>query len=242
MNALVEDKPFVFDFVTYDRDAFRAFSTAHPSQELFDDLLDDAREREGLKSNYYCENFPETMDRLERVLGRSTDQIIQEEISSKFLPQNWYKSRYSDGSFPVLYAAETKDTSVAESLYHKRIFMKEEIARGPVSIDLKIVSLRLVTDKAVDLLSAAEQKNLERRKLLSQENPGEESGYPYCQSLAIQCHDQGAQLLRAPSARREQGVCTPIFDRKIIRKDHGHLLCVKCVLGKDGNEVYWPKG
>jgi hypothetical protein len=239
MNAPAKSITFIFDFVAYDRNVFRAFSTAYPSQELFDDLLENAHEREALKPNYYCENFPETMDRLERVLGRSTDQIIQEEISSKFLPGNWYKSRYSDGTFPVLYAAENQETAVEESLYHKRIFMKEEVARGPVSLDLKVISLHLITPKAVDLTI---QKDLDPNQLMSQEKPGEESGYPYCQDIANQCRDKGAQLLRAASARRDKGICTPIFDRTAIKKDRGHLLCVKCVLGKDGNEVYWPRG
>ena len=94
----------------YEGDVFRAFSTAYPSQELMDDLVDTTKEQETLKPFYYQDPEPSAMDRLERILQRSVAQIIQDEISEKFNPQNWYASRYSDGTWGVLYTAESRQT------------------------------------------------------------------------------------------------------------------------------------
>jgi hypothetical protein len=174
---------------------------------------------------------PETMDRLERILQRSTQEIIQEGISSKFKPENWYQTRYSDGTWAVLYTAEAPQTARAESLYHKRRFMAEELAQGPVQIDLRLVQLYSESENCSDLL---ENHELDRARLVSED----ESGYPYCQDLARKYRQVGAELLRTPSARDRDGVCVPIFQRTVIKKDYGHLEYIKCVLSIDRTEIF----
>ncbi len=217
----------------YNGDVFRAFSTAHPPQELMDDLLDDPKEREALKPLYYADETPADMDRLERVLKRSAQEIIQQEISAKFQPQTWNATRFSNGSWAVLYSAEAKETALHESLYHKRRFMAEEIAQGPVQLDLKIVRLSLQSNACGDL---TKDNQLDQSKLTSQD----ESGYPYCQRIAKHYKEQGSEMLRSYSARHPGGFCTPIFDRQIIKQDHGHLEYVKCILSAKDTEIFRP--
>ena len=224
MNELVE-------FIHYDREVFRAFSSAHPSQDLFDDLLPDRKDQEIVKPFYYPEETGPISSPTERVFRHSDQKEIQQEISSKFKPENWYASRYSDGTWGVLYSAELQETAVAESLYHKRNFYREEIEQKPLQIDLRVVRLKLKSSFCVDLLSDGE---LDREKLCSKD----ESGYPYCQNLGKKYRQGGAQLLRTPSARLENAVCVPIFDPKTVKEDYGHLKYLKCILGKEETEIY----
>lgn len=207
--------------VSYHNSVFRVFSTAHPTQDLLDDLLENDAEREVLKPLFYSASVPASMDRLERVLQRSTQEIVQKEIQSKFTPEKWSVSRFSDGTWPVLYSAETPQTAEAESLHHRKKFYREELEKAPVSIDLCRVELSISTKCAVDLTTI----DLDKSKLTSID----ESGYPYCQRLAKAYRKSQAQLLRSYSARDLDGICVPIFDRQIIAKDSGPLNYLKVV-------------
>lgn len=216
---------------SYDGDVYRVFSTAYPTQELLDDLLENPDERNALKPFYYAEAQPERMDRLERIMQRSASAIIQEEISAKFNPDNWYASRYSDGTWSVLYSAELPRTALAESLYHKRKFYREEIDKRSVQIDLREVQLQLYSEMAVDLTI---DKTLDHAKLAYKD----ESGYPYCQDLVRRYFKAKAELLRTPSARDHGGICVPIFQRNVIRKDSDHLRYYKCVFLEDRIDIF----
>ncbi len=218
------------NFFAYQKKVFRAFSTAHPSQNLLDDLCS-PQEQSLLESLYYPDQAFAELPAAERSFQRSQQSEIQQEISKKFNPQNWYRSRYSDGSFGVLYSAESEKTALAESLYHKRNFYEEEILHRPVQIDLRLAHLQIATKRAVDL---TQNFKLDQKKLSSQD----ESGYPYCQELAKDFRKKQAQLLRVPSARDNKGVCIPIFDSSAIQKDRGHLKYIKCVFTQEGTEVY----
>jgi hypothetical protein len=44
----------------------------------------------------------------------------------------------------------------------------------------------------------------------------DESGYPFCRSLARQALTQGIFALHAPSARRNGGVCVPVFIQQAL--------------------------
>lgn len=220
-------------FSPYQNEVFRVFSTAHPSQELLNDLLEDPAEIELLKPLYYSEKEPASMDRLERILQRSANEIIQKEISSKFEPENWYVSRFSDGTWGVLYSAETAETAQAESIYHKRNFYHEELKKEPVTFDLCQAVLSVKSDHMVDL---TKDKNLDQSKLTSQTT----SGYPYCQKIAKNLIAQSTQLIRTSSARHPTGICTPIFDRSVILKDTGPINYIKVVFYQEETEIFSP--
>ncbi len=229
MNAPTNPSPLPQSH--YEGKTYRAFSTAHPSQNLLDDLFGDPKEEEQLKPYYYPTSQLSAQKPAERVLKRTFQSIIQQEIASKFKPENWYQSRFSDGSWGVLYSAESEHTSLKESLYHKRRFYQEELEQKAVSIDLRLIRLQLQTDCCVDF---TQQISIEKTKLTSQD----ETGYSYCQNLAKQGLQQKTEMIRTPSARDEGGFCTPIFHPNCILKDEGHLKYVKCVLTKEKTEVF----
>jgi hypothetical protein len=216
-------------FCAYSKTVYRNFATSFESQELTDDLTANSQHQEILKQFFYPDRPAlELLRPIERVLRKSAYQIIQEQIDSKFNPFTWYVTRYSDGTWGVLYAAESEETALKEALYHMRKFYKEESQKKTIQVDRRVARLRAKSERAFDLLS---EDDLNRETLTSQDL----SGYPYCQKLAKKWISQGAELLRAPSARDPKGVCVPIFKKEAIQRDFGHLKFLRCIFHPDGN-------
>lgn len=211
---------------SYSGRVYRNFATSIESQDVMDDLCEDPAKREIFKGLFYTPSEKPLKSPVERVLEKSEDQISQEEIDKRFNPAHWYASRYSDGTWAALYAAESEETALQEALFHMMEFYREELASGPISVQRRILSLQIQSDRAVDLTL---EESLNAALLTS----SDKSGYPYCQGLARQALDSAAQLLRAPSARHTDGYCTPIFDKAAIAKDEGHIKYLRCILKDD---------
>ncbi|MBI2335842.1 MAG: RES family NAD+ phosphorylase [Deltaproteobacteria bacterium] len=222
---------------SYQGNVFRNIAGLDPSLELTNDIAPSQTAQEVLKKFYYDDpQMVAVQSPIERILQRSICQMIQEEISKKFKPGNWYASRFSNGSWGVLYTAESEVTALKEALYHaKNHFYKEELERnGFLEITRRVIHLYAQSKYCGDLIR---HKVLNHRKLVSKDS----SGYPYCQKLAEHFHSKGAQILRAPSARDEKGFGVPIFNKEAIQKDFGHLKYVKCELKKNSVKVF-PEG
>jgi RES domain-containing protein len=213
---------------SYTGRVYRNFATIIESQELTDDLTEDPANREILKGFFYSSEEKRLKSPVERVLEKSEDQIVQEEIDCRFQPSKWRVSRYSDGTWGVLYAAESEETALREALFHMMKFYREELRSGPLHVQRRVLSLQAKSEQAVDL---TREEGLNREALVSLD----ESGYPYCQGLAREAMDSNAQLLRAPSARHKGGHCTPIFDQAAVARDEGHLKYLRCLLKEDGS-------
>lgn len=212
----------------YSGRVYRNFATLLPSQNLMDDLTENAARQKAFEKLYYFGGTDALRSSpVERVLGKSEDQIIQEEIDGKFRPETWRASRYSDGTWAVLYAAESEETALWEALYHMRKFYREELKSGPIEAQRRVLGLQITSKLCRDL---SLEKDLNWRKLRSPD----ESGYPYCQALAGKSVGAGAEMLRAPSARDQNGFCTPIFRKSVIARDEGHLKYLRCTLQSDG--------
>jgi len=222
--------------ISYQGHVFRNIAGLDPSLELTRDIAPSQEAQEVLKKFYY--NDPQMVavqSPVERILQRSICQMIQEEISEKFKPKKWYASRFSDGSWRVLYTAESEVTALKEALYHARNFCREELeVKGFLEITRRVIHLYVQSEYCADLIR---YKTLNHHKLISKDS----SGYPYCQKLAEHFRSKGAQMLRAPSARDEKGFGIPIFNKEVIQKDFGHLKYVKCELKKNSVKVF-PEG
>lgn len=214
------------NFISYHRRVFRNFATVAPSQNLVDDLVEKKEEQEVLEKLYYKDEVLRTLSPLERSLKRSFDTVIQSEIHSKFMPQTWYASRYSDGTWPVLYAAESEETALYEAVFHLREFYKEELAEGEKSVDRRVCSLIAKSSRCIDVLKIPKSN----KKIFTSRD---RSGYPYCQRLARRALKSVAEMLRAPSARRSKGICVAIFDKNVIIIDEGHLKYLKLIITRD---------
>lgn len=211
----------------YSGRVYRNFATSIESQDVTDDLVDDAADRKILQPLYYPDD-ERNISPVERVLRKSTNQIIQEEIDAKFRPSSWYPTRYSDGTWGVLYTAESEETALREALFHMVRFYKEELRQGSQSVQRRVLSIMADTDSCRDLAS---KPGLKMPSLVSKD----EAGYPYCRTLALAAIKEGATMMRTPSARNPGSYCTPIFDKTAVAKDEGHLKYLRCVLKGDGN-------
>ncbi|MBL7685693.1 MAG: RES family NAD+ phosphorylase [Deltaproteobacteria bacterium] len=222
MNEATNLKP-------YQGRVYRNIATLHPSQELMDDLVDKPSDQNRLKIFYYLEK--KNTSPTERVLNRSLASLIQEEIQAKFTPQKWFSSRFSDGSWPVLYSAEDEKTALYETMFHARNFYKEEILnRGFIQITRRVLTLRLESQYHLNL----NENDFSKLYFLNEPNF---SSYPQCQNLASEWIQKGCELFRTPSARRPGGICTPIFKKEIIAQDEGHLKYLECILSAENVKV-----
>jgi len=113
-------------------------------------------------------------------------------------------SRYSDGTFPVLYTALEVETAEAE-VKHNAInyFLGQSTERRT------IYYLRLLTDfngKTKDL----------RKKHKAWPDLTHNNNYNFCNEIAREAVNDGLDSLLAPSARNKNGTCTPIFNRNTL--------------------------
>ena len=210
----------------YSHEVFRNFATSIESQNLMDDLVSDPAIVNRLTPLHYKSSASPSP--VERVLNKSERQIIQDEIDAKFQPSHWYESRYSDGSWSVIYSAESEETALREVLFHLHEFYREELQDNPITVERRVVTLKIKTDQALDLTI---KSDLDAQKLTSKDK----SGYGYCQKIAKAARENGASLLRTPSARHTDGICIPIFEKNVIQEDRGHLKHLKCTLRKEGD-------
>ncbi len=113
-------------------------------------------------------------------------------------------SRFSDGSFPVFYAALDEDTAAAEVLYW---FAK--LTGNPSKPHTRLYTRFSVTFEGT-------VKDLRAKR---GEWPGltRDSDYAFCNRLGAEAVAAGLDGLLAPSARRDGGTNLPAFRRAALR-------------------------
>ena len=112
-------------------------------------------------------------------------------------------SRFSDGEWPVFYAAIGRTTAEMESVYHYgRKAAGDEAARRPVhysvvrcSFSGEIIDLRPKLDDWPALIS---------------------DDYDFCNGLGKEAHRDGLDGFFSPSARNEDGTTVPAFSSKTL--------------------------
>lgn len=111
------------------------------------------------------------------------------------------EGRFGDGSYGVFYSALEEDTAVAEKEYHaSRGASADGLARS-------FVLLQCTFEGRVE--DVTRQAAL-RPYLIS------DNGYAGCRQLALRAIARGVDCLFAPSARRPDGVCSPVFSRETL--------------------------
>ena len=133
------------------------------------------------------------------------------------------ESRYSDGSFGVFYATEAPETALLETIYHDRRRAEEYFQALPNVMSWTthklIYTCHLETLRGVELSM--------REDILRIIAPDD---YAYAREVSNTLKDEGAQLLRAPSARSEGGICLSVLSQLAItavKKNSFHtvILC-----------------
>jgi hypothetical protein len=118
---------------------------------------------------------------------------------------NSEKSRFSDGSWPVLYTAEDCETAVTEVTYHLDRTIGTAFDDGELmTFNLVQYSMRLQATVA-----CFENADICIQKQLTSDN------YDYTNEVATRVREK-AEALRSLSARRQNSFCVPVFSNRSI--------------------------
>jgi hypothetical protein len=124
----------------------------------------------------------------------------------RILPFN--VGRFGDGNYPVYHSAIEEETCIAEVRhYAKKGFEAMQSGQLPYPRYYQFVSSAF---NGPTLILCGHEKA--HPELVS----ADESGYPFCQSLARQALTQDIVAFHAPSARREGGICVPVFVQRAL--------------------------
>lgn len=132
----------------------------------------------------------------ERISGHGTSIIM-----AAFTHINKYGSRFSDGSYGVLYVAHDLEIAVAETKFHRERFMKAT-NEPKMELDMRVYLINLRA-KLHDARKA--QKNIY--------NP---DSYAASQELGRQLHDKNSSGVIFKSVRQPRGECCAGFTPKIF--------------------------
>jgi hypothetical protein len=168
----------------YRGDLVRNIKGIRVSQDLFDDLAQDATDRDVAIAAESATRISSPAPLITRPFDYGTV------ITYPFVPQNWHATRYSDGMrYGVWYGALELETTVRETLYHWYRFVTDSF-----SLDREIVGERRVFQVRceailIDLRSAKEPRLVER------------NDYSFTQQLGAYLSQRAQSGLLAPSAR-----------------------------------------
>lgn len=149
-----------------------------------------------------------------RRIARNTEAFCDAPFRRKRqLGGSGYRTRFSDGSFPVFYSATEAATAKAERLH----WFRRDIGKpdGPRTAYFRLFSC-CFEGKYKDLTP----KIAEWPELVGED-------YGFCNALGAESVKAGLKGLLAPSARRDGGVNVPVFARDAIgNPDEGVVLSV----------------
>lgn len=188
------------------RPGFRIVPTRYPSISVFDRVAD-AREFDALYALEELTNDRfrdevgaiELVARDDRVFGPGSGPIM-----APFTHINPLGSRFSDGSFGVLYAAKTRQTAIAETKYHHGRFLAAT-AEGPLHLPMRVYGVE-VDAQLHDLRNYADRAVF---------NP---DSYAASQWLGRQLREDGSAGIAFPSVRDAGGECVGIFKPRCVKK------------------------
>lgn len=181
------------------------------------------------------ESLPEILERLrEQKIVFEPSQVIDkvfEPSTNRKHATPFAKTRFTDGEKAVFYSALENETSIEEVRYHQvRSGEFSDLENTPTAPPRYFSLYETDFDGTVlDLFQI--QANCP--ELTSED----ESGYPKCRQIAEEARRRSINAFRTPSARRQGGTCTPVFDRQSLEdvprlKHHGRFI------NDHGNIVY----
>lgn len=188
--------------------SFRNIATCAPSQNIFDDIS---------SPKYFSllhqhERASSSIDHSKSKNYRPFQYGDTGLTLYVFDQLNWYYGRFSAGtSFGVWYGALEEETSIQEIIYHR--FKEDfELFKNPKITDPFIVHQRaMFKAKCHDscMVDLMREKKL-YSKLISND-------YSFCHQLGKWGIKSQIDCFFTPSARKSEGICTPIFNPVIIQ-------------------------
>lgn len=142
-------------------------------------------------------------------LGGVSDEAAMLVAAASSLDRVWSETpnwtRYSDGSFPVLYAAKTPAVAISErSHWAIEVIFKKVTAPPPIK-EMTVLACKAHTH------GKSLMRGWKSNKMLV--HP---TDYRVCHDYGARAVLDGTKMLVVPSARHLDGVCTPIFQPKVL--------------------------
>jgi hypothetical protein len=189
------------------RPCYRLIPSRYPTVGLYDAIADPA----DLEVVYAVEALtnPRIRDEVgqlplvpvdERISGPGTTPIM-----AAFTHLNPDGSRFSDGHYGVYYAADTRETAVAEVSYHRGVFLAYT-AEPAIDIDLRLI--------AADLEAPLHDLRPLRASEPALYHPLD---YAAPQRLGSALRDAGSWGVIYDSVRHEGGVCVGVFRPRALK-------------------------
>ncbi len=193
--------------VPYQGMVYRNIFTCSPSQNLYDDIADESDWSVVDTMVQRTSGIDHQLPQVQRPFQYGS---VEEEVLDIFFRGNWKPGRFGDGrEYGVWYSAEDPKTSVFETCWWAyQLGLDNVLKRGEVyTTDRKMFQAHLRTGLAIDLIQAKEIFPLLTHP----------SDYNFCRKLGKKLNEERWELLRTPSARKRNGICTPLFSSNPIK-------------------------
>jgi hypothetical protein len=189
------------------QDVIRNIVSLRQSQDLFDDLSDNASEwllaqkvEDEVKPPPYRSRTP--------IIDRPFEDA--EWFNAIAWPfKHWQSSRFSDGSFGVWYGSDSVETTVYESAYHwySGLLKDAGFDTQTMAVERKVYSVAC----QAALIDFRRGSNKHERLLHA-------SDYTFCHSVGARIHREGHPGLVTQSVRRSAGENFAIFNSAVLSK------------------------
>jgi hypothetical protein len=190
------------------RPCWRIVSSLFPPQGLFDrvarpDDLETVLAIEGLTNDRLRQEAGDIslVPEEERISGPGTTPIM-----AAFTHPNPSGSRFADATFGVYYAAESIDTAVSETRFHKERFLRAT-NEAPIEVDMRSYA----TDIDTELHDLRGQR--ESRPDVYDPDP---EAYGAAQALARSLRANGSNGIVHDSVRDPHGECIAVFRPRLL--------------------------
>ena len=185
---------------------FRIIPSRFPPVGLFDRVADPA----DLKAVFQIEAM--TNDRLRQETGEISLIPMEDRVSgpgttpvmAAFTHPNPAGDRFTDGSYGAFYAASTLSTAIAETSYHRALFMNAT-GEPAQEIDMRVY--------AVDLVGALHDI---RGVQITHADLYDPDSYTASQAFARLLRDAGSDGILYQSVRDVRGECAAIFRPRLL--------------------------
>ena len=186
--------------------SWRIIPSRFPPVQLFERVAD----RADLEAVIAVESM--TNDRLRDELGDIQLVAPEDRISgpgtsaimAAFTHLNPEGSRFSDGTFGVLYAANDLDTAIAETKYHRERFMRAT-AQSRMELDMRVYLIDLVAD-----LHDIRRRQAEYPQIYHKDD------YSAAQQLGKTLRSGRSNGISYDSVRNVAGECVAVFRPRLL--------------------------
>lgn len=207
--------------------AFRIIPTRFPSINLFDRVaspqdFDALYALEAMTNDRIRDELGdiELVPKTERIFGHGCGPIM-----AAFTHLNPMGSRFSDGSYGVFYAAQEKETAIAETKFHSSNFLSAT-NEDPIKLEMRVYRVDVA-----GVLNDAQGRALS-------DPIYDLSNYSASQAYGRKLREQGANGVCYQSVRRTSGSCIAAFKTTILSNCHHASQLLYLWNGSEISEVY----